>query len=633
LPYYADARYETPTPSVANPTQRWLWPIRGGIVAAAMVLYGWGAGERGLWSHLEGRAAQAAQNILDSGDWLLPRLHTGVVETQKPPMYAWLAAGSATLTGGLDGWSLRLPSLLASLVALLIVFEFGRAIGGLSVGLIAAVVLGCTTRFAWLARVGRIDMALTAAVLGCLYLFWNARVRRVDAPGRSRLSLGFYVALSVAVLLKGPVALALAGLPIFIWMVAIGRPMIPFVQHGGWREWRDLRALSGTMVLLAFAGSWFAYADLRTAGTFTSEFFFDHNLGRLLGADEALRGSPWWAYLPRIAVDFFPWSMLLPVAGYYFWKTRDRWRRAPLGPTYAFLLAWFLGTFLFLSAVRFKRMDYLLPVYPAAALLLACWLDDRRKRFFQRRMTTVAVDYRGRSQWILASAFLLAAVAAPLIFWGERQFTRKGGLAKTILQTAVLERHLNDTDEFMMLRVESILREHWPLLGILLPGLVTAVWLLHTGWHDRFVGRFTAGLAVPWAICFLMQIQVVMPRLDGLRDMQRFAHTIRHLAGDGRTIYYFDEFDADLVFHAGKPARLVERWEDLVELARNPTPVFVVLRTDQWKSKAVDDAGAVWREIANNCQFAKHREPRSFLTNRPDEVAERLRIDVETFLR
>jgi 4-amino-4-deoxy-L-arabinose transferase-like glycosyltransferase len=633
LPFFADARFESTSRSTVDASARTLWLMRCGLIVATLVLYWWSAGERGLWSSHEGRVAQSSQNSLESGDWLLPKLHTGVVETQKPPMYYWLATAAAWAHGDVDGWSVRFPSFLAATIAVLIVFEFGRGIGGMSVGLMAATILGCTTRFAWLARVGRVDMPLTAAVLTCLFLFWRSRVQFVGDQRSTRLPYAFYAVLAVAVLLKGPIALALVGMPIFLWMTLSGRPLLPGLQAGAVREWRELRVVSGSAAMLLGVGSWFSYADLDTNGAFTREFFVYHNLGRLVGIDETLHPSPWWTYLPRIAVDFFPWSLLLPAVGVYYWKAWRSKRRSKALPTVLFLTAWFVGTFVLLSAASFKRMDYLLPLYPAAALLLAVWLDERRRRFFDRRQTTIARDYLGRSRWIVASAFLLAAIAAPLIFWGERQFTRKGGLAKTVLTSSVLDRHLNETDDFMLMRVESILREHWPLLGILLPGLVASVWLLHTGWHDRQSGRFTAGLALPWTLCFLLQVQVVLPRLDALQDMARFAQTIRHLAGEGRTIYYFDEFDADLVFHAGKPAKVVERWEELADLARTPEPVFVVLRSDDWKRRVAEAGASTWCEIANNCQFAKHREPRSFLTNRPDEVADRLHLDPQAFIR
>jgi 4-amino-4-deoxy-L-arabinose transferase-like glycosyltransferase len=629
---FAENRLESNTLAL-EPSARSLWLARIGLLFAAVVLYFWGAGDRGLWSAYEGEVAQNSANILQSGDWLLPRLHTGEVETQKPPMYYWLSAAAAKALGGVDGWSIRLPALLAGAAGLLLVFEFGRRIGGMTLALTAATILACTTRYAWLARVGRIDMALNVCVLGCLFIFWNARIHGLERNRTTKLPYSFYLLLSVALLLKGPVALILVALPILLWMAWEGRPALPFVQRGGWDEWNQLRVGAGLAIMASCAGSWFAYADVRTLGAYSREFFLYHNLGRLVGIDETLKASPAWAYVPRIAVDFFPWSLLLPLACVHYWKVRQRLRETSGGSTVAFLICWLFGMFGFLSLVSFKRMDYLLPVYPACALLIASWLDDRRVHFFVRRQTTVATDYRSRSKWIVVSAFLLAAAAAPLVFWGERQFARKGGLAKTILQSSLLDPHLNDTDEFMLLRVEHILREQWPLLGILLPGLVVAVWLLHTGWHERLTKRVAAGLAVPWAICFLTQVQVVMPRLDSARDMERFAQTIRHLAGPGQTIYYFDKFDSDLVFHAGKPARMVKTWDEVVELGRTHGPVFVVLRTDLWKERSGDIATSAWREIANNCQFAKHREPRSLLTNRPDDVVDRMRTAPAAFLR
>lgn len=632
MPLPFEARFSADIPAAEARTHSIRF-AQAGILFAALLLFFWGTGDRGLWSSHEGEAAQNAANILQNGDWLLPRLHTGDVETQKPPLFFWLTAASAKLFGGVDGWSIRFPSMVAATVGLLLVFEFGRRLGGLPLGLTAAAILGCTTRYAWLARVGRTDMALSVCILASMFLFWKSRVEGVRRNQTTTLPISFHLILCAAVLLKGPLALALVGLPILVWMIVERRPFIPLLQSGSLEEWRQLRVVSGTALIAVLAGGWFAYADFRTAGEFSREFFVRHNLGRLLGDDPTMPGSPVWTYLPRIAVDFFPWSLLLPFACLHYWKVRGRRREQALEPTVAFLACWLFGMLGFLSAASFKRMDYLLPLYPAAALLVACWLDDRRKRFFIRRETTVASDYRSRSQWIVFSACLLAAAAAPLVFWGERQFARKGGLAKTILQSSMLDAHLNDTDEFMLMRVEYILREHWPLLGILLPGLVASVWLLHTGWHERLTLRYTAGMALPWAICFLMQVQVVMPRLDSLRDMERFAQTIRHLAGDRQTIYYFDKFDSDLVFHAGKPARFVQSWDELTELGRTGGPVFVVLRTDYWKSRGSESGGSAWREIANNCQFAKHREPRSLLTNRPDEVAERLRTAPNAFLR
>jgi hypothetical protein len=225
---------------------------------------------------------------------------------------------------------------------------------------------------------------------------------------------------------------------------------------------------------------------------------------------------------------------------------------------------------------------------------------------------------------VAASAVVLAAVAAPLLFWGERQFLRKGGLAKAILRAGPFQGRLNDTDAFMMLRVEQVLRQQWPLLGMVLASVVVGVGLAHAGWYERRHGLLLAGFAAPWAVCYLLQVQVLLPRLDGLRDMERFGRTIRHFAEPGRAVIFFGSHDSDLIFHVGKPAVAVEDWEQLVDMGASQTPIFVVLKTNQARWAEKDERLRAWKEIANNCAFGAHREPRSLLTNRPAASAHRL---------
>src|SRR5438477_11939655 len=79
-------------------------------------------GERDLWASHEARAAQDAQTVLDTGDWVVPRLFDGQPELQKPPLYYWLVAGCAWLRGGpVDALAERLPAPPAGAAAVLAV--------------------------------------------------------------------------------------------------------------------------------------------------------------------------------------------------------------------------------------------------------------------------------------------------------------------------------------------------------------------------------------------------------------------------------------------------------------------------------------------------------------------------------
>src|SRR5437868_1650382 len=133
------------------------------LILLCWFLFFYRLGARDLWSSHEGRAAQDAQTILDDGRWGLLRLYDRQVELQKPPLYYWLIAAAARLRGGpVDAWAVRLPSALSALVCAVAVAAVGWSSGRRREGLVAAVLLLTALHFTWLARVGRIDMPLTA---------------------------------------------------------------------------------------------------------------------------------------------------------------------------------------------------------------------------------------------------------------------------------------------------------------------------------------------------------------------------------------------------------------------------------------------------------------------------------------
>jgi 4-amino-4-deoxy-L-arabinose transferase-like glycosyltransferase len=310
---------------------------------------------RDLWSSHEARAAQDAQTILDDHEWALPHQYDGETELQKPPLYYWLVAVLARCRGGtVDAWAVRLPAALAALSCVLALYGFSVIRGRPVAGAAAAAVLATALHFTWLARVGRIDMPLTLTVglaLGGLYL---ARVgRRLTA-----WLLLAYLAVAAGLLLKGPIGAVL--------------PAAAFGTHLLLE--RDLRRLGrlglwwGTPLVAALALPWFLWANAHTHGELFRVFFWHHNVERGFDGSGGLRRHPWWFYGPQLALDFLPWSPLLPVAAWFLLR-RGRWRDDPEA---RFGLVWLLAILVLLSCVRFKRSDYLLPAFPGAALFLGC---------------------------------------------------------------------------------------------------------------------------------------------------------------------------------------------------------------------------------------------------------------------
>lgn len=634
--------------------QRSPWYAVPAIVVAGALLFGFHVGHRGLWSAHEGRAAQNARSIVDGGQWLMPALFTDDHELQKPPFFYWLVAATAELGGReVDAVAVRMPVTISAVLGLVLVYQLGRRMWNWKVGLYAAGILATTTRYAWLARVGRIDMPLCLCWLAGLYSFWRImdQAASASAPGAiphqpdppRYLRWLFHSALAIGILLKGPVAIALFFLPVATYLWAVRQPWIPGFD-AGWKEtWRRLGVVPGLAWVCLLVAPWYGYAIWATEGRFFWEFVVYHNVERALGTTDTLKSGPIWFYVPRLLVDQFPWSLLLPALAVGIWKHRAELRPGPAVPkpesgagpdetwtrTYTFLLTAIGSLFVFISLVSFKRPDYLLPVFPPLALLLAGWLHDRVARFEYRQTVRPIRNPRRRARLIQASAYVLAGLTLPLLVWGIIAFLERG-VVEAIFELDPFDRYLNETDHFMMSHLERLLRDHWVILAIGLVVVVVCVGMLHTGWHDRRTWKVLVGFACPWTVCYLAQIHLLLPAIDELRDMSGFAEEIRTLATWDRPIHYFGKFDDDLVFHAGKPARLVRSWDELARLGESSEPVFVVMKQQHFDllagELAVQDPRlARWFPLADNrhTPLGEHRQPRVLVTNRPVRIARR----------
>ncbi|HYV35568.1 MAG TPA: phospholipid carrier-dependent glycosyltransferase [Gemmataceae bacterium] len=340
-------------------------------------------GDRELASSHEARAGQNAQAILTSGDWTLPRLFDGRVEMQKPPLFYWLVAFLGLLNGGqVDGLCVRLPSALSALGCVLLLQWWGIRRGRPLAGFLAAMMLATCLHFTDLARTGRIDMPLTFTMaLTVIGFSEGCRRRERGKSGRVWFLTG-YVAIAAGIMFKGPIAVAL---PLAVggawWVVnhvaagslaarAFGPRLNERFANAGHFFW-------GVPLVLILTVPWFVWASLQTDGEFFRVFFVYHNLDRGFGVEEGLRAYPWWFYGPHVLLDMLPWSLLLPLAGWWLWRNRDR--DAQFGGV------WLLAVLLLLSCMRFKRADYLLPAYPGAAWTLGCvmekWYQARPSRW------------------------------------------------------------------------------------------------------------------------------------------------------------------------------------------------------------------------------------------------------------
>ena len=296
--------------------------------------------------------------LLEGGQWLFPEGLT------KPPLFYWLGGLIAQLRGGvIDVLSLRLPSGLLATFGVLAVFWLGRSIIPPTGSFLAACILLTSPLYVWQAHSGRIDMTLCFFVtLGLLAFFWgygqgqHGEERRSNLFGLSRhWLLSLYSSLVLAVLSKGPVGAVLILLPIVVFLC--------------WRrEFHWFRLLLRPIPLLVCALlilGWYGGAVLEDGSDIWQTHILTENLARFAGNIDTT--SPFY-YIEPVLSMFAPWSLVLPFALWQAVKEREH------HPGPFFLAVWWLTIVLFFQFAAYKRIRYMLPTQPAAALLVGWWL-------------------------------------------------------------------------------------------------------------------------------------------------------------------------------------------------------------------------------------------------------------------
>lgn len=317
------------------------------VLLAAAVLFSWLLGGHDLWAPDEPYFAEGAREMLVDGAWLVPHVN-GVVTTDKPPLFFWLIALVSAPFGAVLPLTARLPSALAALGTVLLTMRLGRRIEGPRTGALAGLVLATSFLFWDKARWAQIDSLLCFLIWGALSAF--EAYRAGEASGR-RTGLLFWLAAAAAVLAKGPVGL----------LLPLGIALVTLAWDRDLGRWRGFAPWLGPILFLTAVAAWSLPATL--AGP-------DYNVFGALREHFVERGmhgmhhrQPFWYYLEVLPVLLLPWSALVPAFLVSAFRRRDRHDRL--------LLTAFLFVVVFFSISTEKRDLYVLPAFPAAALLTA----------------------------------------------------------------------------------------------------------------------------------------------------------------------------------------------------------------------------------------------------------------------
>lgn len=313
--------------------------------------------------------AEAAREMAAGGDWVVLHLNNGFRYLEKAPLMYWTIAASFKAFG-VSEWSARLPLVLFVLAAMLAVYALGRRVYGESGGLYAAAILGTGFGTFLFTRILIPDIITGLWITLGLHFF----LMTLDEERPSRLACwGFAAVAALGVLTKGLIGI--------LFPVAIAGAYLIFT--GNVRHVARMRPLSSTLVLLLIAAPWHVLAALRTPDMGEVRgwlwfYFMNEHVLRYLGLREPKDYDtvPFAVFWGGMLLWIFPWTVFLPQA---LAQVPVRWRawRSKLDEQARANLLFALWALIILVFFTFSTRQeyYVVPAFPALALLIGGWLE------------------------------------------------------------------------------------------------------------------------------------------------------------------------------------------------------------------------------------------------------------------
>ena len=495
----------------------------------------------------EPREALAVQDIVQRGEWLFP-LKTPTTIPSKPPLFHWSAALTSQIIGKLDERTIRFPSALYAILGVIAIYWLGRRLFGAKVGLLAGAILSTTLVYSAQAMDARVDMTLCFFITLSLVLFYSLYRGFFTRPLWYYL---FYTVVGIGALAKGPLGILL---PVLVagTFLAIKRRwdlILQFCFH------------PGVLLTVAIAAGWYGVAVTRGGEDFVEQRLLKENVERFFGGSG--HSNPVYYYIPYLFFEGLPWSLFLPFVLWDHFKKRSVAR----GDDGLFLTIWLGAMFAFFSLSMGKRPVYLLPLYPAMALLTANWFYQQGEALGMRRF------------WYRVIALIAAWFGSVLLV------ITLGGLWNHDPGWffSLIEPLLKPKDRANLLAVrESLVSFGWAFtVAACLSGIL---WLAtaYSLWMARIRTAAYCLVLVSILVPFIGW-SMVLPAIAETKSYREFMEEVnRHVQPTGK-LYLFGPLHSDpIVYYRNMEIEILERPMDQVAAQIGTGDVYIIMAQETW---------------------------------------------------
>ncbi|WP_236025254.1 ArnT family glycosyltransferase [Arenibaculum pallidiluteum] len=518
------------------------WGVQAILLGLALLFFVPGQASVPPTDRDEARFVQATRQMLESGDFVDIRFQQEA-RHKKPVGIYWLQAAAVSALGGPEEaplWAYRLPSLLGAVAAAMLTGWIASNAFGPLVGLAAGALMASTLLLGVEARIAKTDAVLLATILLAQVGLARAWLERADPePLPWNRAAPFWAAVGLSILVKGPIVLLVTG--------ATAAALAVFGRGAGWL--RRLRPWPGVLLAVAITMPWLVLITLKTGGAFFSEAVGHDMLGKVAAGQES-KGFPPGYYTLLLPVTFWPATLLLPPMIAWAWSRRKE-------PAVQFCIAWIVPSWLVFEAVPTKLFHYVLPTYPAFAILAGAALLDGAVATYRR------LALLGLGLWALVGLALAGGM---------------GGLALAVE---------GQLDAFAALAAVNV-------LGV----LAVAAWIFGRGRPGRALGLAALGALLVYALAFAH----VLPGLSAVWVSPRLAAAVEeNRPCPGSLLASAGYSEPSLVFLTGAHTVLTEGGGAANHLLADPACALAAVETRQRAAfdAALAAAGRVPQAVAS----------------------------------
>lgn len=327
------------------------------LLAGTLFMYHLGHGS--LWDSDEPKYGEAAWEMVQSGNWLVPHFNQ-TERFDKPPLFYWCIAASYQVFG-FNEFATRLPASIFGILTALITYFTGKMLFSQRIGLYSGIILAATLQFIIQSRLAVVDTTLTFFITAAIYGITGV----CRYPSQFRYYLYTVLGIAFATLTKGPIGIFF---PCIIGAAA-------FTLFNTWKKLNVKWVAAGIIIFIIISVPWYIMVLSLYGRIYTDNFFLFHNITRFLTPVDNQSG-PWYYYFMTLPLGLFPWSVfIIPIIAQLFIpkSSNDEYNNSKRKTLY-FLGFWVIIVFLFFSLAATKLPNYVLPLFPPYAILMGLLL-------------------------------------------------------------------------------------------------------------------------------------------------------------------------------------------------------------------------------------------------------------------